>query len=186
VNRLILTKLHLIFAAFMFPAVLMFLATGALYTWGNKGEWRENTQLAQLAVPYADLDEAGLRDAAVTALTVYNLPEPSGSTSTKGDGESRTLEWTGARSEASVVAADDPMFAEVTVREATFHRWLVQLHKAKGSTAFKLYATLLAAVLFLLVASGVVMGLQAKPLRRLTIASSVAGTAAFAGFVLLG
>ena len=66
------------------------------------------------------------------------------------------------------------------------HRWLVQLHKAKGSTFFKVYATALAIVLFLLVLSGVIMGLQVKALRKLTITSSLVGVTGFVGFVLLG
>ena len=62
----------------------------------------------------------------------------------------------------------------------------MQLHKAKGSVWFKIYATTLALVLFLLVASGVIMGLQVKSLRKLTIGSSAIGAAAFVGFVLAG
>jgi len=185
-NRVLLTKLHLIAAAFMFPAVLMFLITGGLYTWGNKGEWRESTELVSLEQPYADQDEAGLRAAALAGLSAADLPEPSGGLNVNGEGAEQSLSWTGARSEASVSATDDPMVAEVAVKEATLHRWLVQLHKAKGSVWFKIYATMLAAVLFLLVASGVVMGLQVKALRRLTVTSSVVGAAAFVGFVLAG
>ena len=44
----------------------------------------------------------------------------------------------------------------------------------------------LSGVAFLLVASGLVLGLQVKPLRRITVASSVAGAVAFFGFVALG
>ena len=185
-NRALLTKLHLIAAAFMFPAVLMFLVTGGLYTWGNKGEWRESTQLVELSQPYEQLDEAGLRAAALEALAMADLPEPSGSLSTSGEGAAQSLTWAGARSEASVRAGNDAATAEVAVKEATMHRWLVQLHKAKGSTWFKVYATMLAIVLFMLVLSGVTMGLQSKPLRRTTITSSIVGVVAFIGFVLLG
>lgn len=185
-NRAFLTKLHLVAAAFMFPAVLMFLVTGALYTWGNKGEWIESTQTVTLSQPYAEQDEAGLRSAALEALAASNLPEPSGSVSVSGEGAEQSLSWTGARSEASVAASADPMVAEVAVKEASVHRWLVQLHKAKGSVWFKLYATALALVLFLLVLSGVIMGLQVKALRRLTITASSVGAMAFVGFVLLG
>lgn len=185
-NRVFLTKLHLIAAAFMFPAVLMFLFTGSLYTWGNKGEWNESTQVVQLAQPYAAQDEAGLRAAALQALAAKDLPEPSGSASLSGEGAEQELAWSGARTDITVAAASDPSAAEVTVREATMHRWLVQLHKAKGSTWFKAYATLLATVLFLLVVSGVVMGLQVRSLRRLTLTSGTLGVLAFVSFVLLG
>lgn len=184
-NRLFLTKLHLVLAAFMFPAVLMFLATGALYTWGSKGAWHEETVAVTLDQPLAS-DEALLKQIALAELARRGLPAPSGTASVSEAGEPASLEWSGARSEASVKATDNPLVAEVTVKQASFHRWLVQLHKAKGSTFFKAYATLLAGVLFLLVLSGVVMGLQSAPLRRLTIGSSLAGAGAFVGFVLLG
>lgn len=185
-SRALLTKLHLIAAAFMFPAVLMFLITGGLYTWGNKGEWNESATTVQLEQPYSALGEADLRDTALAGLATQDLPEPSGSISISGEGFDQSLSWTGARSEASVSATDDPMVAEVAMKEATMHRWLVQLHKAKGSVWFKIYATMLAVVLFLLVASGVVMGLQVKALRNITITSSLVGLVAFAGFVLAG
>ena len=185
-NRALLTKLHLVTAALVFPAVLMFLFTGALYTWGNKGAWYESTQIVQLDRPYASLSEQGLRQAALDALAAGDLPEPSGAFSVDGDANDRTASWVGARSEASVAAGPSASSAEVQLRQASVHRWLVQLHKAKGSVLFKIYATMLAVVLFLLVLSGMVMGLQVKALRRLTLISSAVGTVAFMGFVLLG
>lgn len=184
-SRTFLTKLHLIVAAFMFPAILMFLVTGVLYTWGNKGEWVEETVPVQLDAPLA-ADEGALKAIALAELDKRGLPAPSGSASVSVAGEPVSLQWTGARSEASVTATDDPLVAEVTVKEATIHRNLVQLHKAKGSDVFKVYASFLAFVLFLLVASGLVLGLQVKALRRITVLSSVAGAAAFIGFVSLG
>ena len=184
-SRTFLTKLHLIIAAFMFPAVLMFLVTGVLYTWGNKGDWIEETVSVQLAAPLA-ADEGALKALAVTELDKRGLPSPSGSASVSEPGEPVSLQWTGAKSEASVAATDDPLVAEVTVKEATFHRNFVQLHKAKGSDVFKVYARFLGFVLFLLVASGLVVGLQVKALRRITVLSSVAGAIAFVGFVTMG
>lgn len=184
-NRVFLTKLHLIAAAFMFPAVLMFLVTGALYTWGNKGEWHESTVDVALAAPLASLDEAALKTIVARELEARDIALPSGASSVSGDGEDVSFSWTGARSDVSL-SATDATTAQLTINEASMHRWLVQLHKAKGSTWFKAYATALAVVLFLLVLSGVIMGLQVKNLRKLTINSSLVGIAAFIGFVLLG
>lgn len=185
-NRALLTKLHLVTAALMFPAVVMFLVTGALYTWGNKGEWRESTWDVALEQPYAELDATGLEEAALRALTSEGVSRPSGSISVSGVGEEQSLSWTGARSEVSVRAGAEPNIAQVDVKEASTHRWLVQLHKAKGSVWFKLYATVLAVALFLLVLSGLVMGTQVKALRRLTFLSSLVGLALFVAAVLLG
>lgn len=185
-NRLFLTKLHLVLAAFMFPAILMFLATGALYTWGEKGDWEESSHEVSLSEPYASQNQGALTSIAVQVLLDQGAAIPSGTESLSGEGAEQSLNWTGARSEASVKPTDDPQVAEVTIKQASFHRWLVQLHKAKGSTVFKVYATILATVLFLLVASGLILGLQVKALRRLTLVSSVAGFGAFVIFVLLG
>ncbi|MEP5938758.1 MAG: hypothetical protein ABJ239_10555 [Erythrobacter sp.] len=184
-NRTLLTKLHLGFAAFMFPAVLMFLVTGALYTWGNKGAWHEESASITLSQPLAEQSEGDITSMAVQQLVERDLPMPSGKL-TVSEGEGASLSWIGARSEISIEPGDTPLAANVEVKEASFHRWLVQLHKAKGSTVFKVYASFLAATLFLLVASGIIMGLQVKAMRGLTIGSGVAGLAAFIGFVLMG
>jgi len=185
-NRAVLTKLHLIAAAFMFPAVLMFLVTGGLYTWGNKGEWVETTHLVPLTQPFETQDEAGLKAMAQTALAVDGVALPSGSASLTGHGAQQSMSWVGARSEVAVSLAEDPAMAQVVVKEATLHRWLVQLHKAKGSVWFKVYASALAIVLFMLVASGLIMGLQIRSLRRITVISGLSGAVAFTGFVLMG
>lgn len=184
-NRAFLTKLHLILAAFMFPAVLMFLVTGALYTWGNKGAWYEESATIALSQPLAEQSEGDITNLAVQQLVERDLPMPSGALTVE-TGEGASLTWIGARSEIAMSAGADPLTADVAVKEASFHRWLVQLHKAKGSTVFKVYATILASVLFLLVASGIIMGLQVKALRGITIGSSILGALAFIGAVLLG
>ena len=182
-NRALLTKLHLATAAFMFPAVLLFLVTGGLYTWGNKGAWIEETVPVENAAPLGSLDEAQMVALARDILATRDLPEPSGGLSVE-TGNEAGLTWNGARTEIEIAASDG--VTQATVREASFHRWMVQLHKAKGSTVFKVYATLLALVLAGLVFSGVVLGMQVKALRGLTIGSSIAGLAAFVGFVLAG
>lgn len=184
-NRVFLTKLHLILAAFMFPAVLMFLVTGALYTWGNKGEWHEESASITLAQPLSEQSEGDITSLAVQQLVERGLPIPSGELSVE-TGEGASLTWIGAKSEIALTATDDPLIAQANIKEASLHRNLVQLHKAKGSDYFKVYATILAVVLFLLVLSGIIMGLQVKALRRMTLVSSVLGAVAFVGFVAIG
>ena len=50
-NRMTLIKIHLLLAAFMFPAALMFLVTGGLYTWGYKGSYVDESQTIVLTEP---------------------------------------------------------------------------------------------------------------------------------------
>ena len=184
-NRVFLTKLHLVAAAIMLPAILMFLVTGALYTWGETGEWNEETVTVDLAAPLPR-DEADLRSLAAGVLSDRDVPLPSGKSSVSGEGEDLSFQWTGARSDVSLKATGDPRVAEATIKQASLHRWLVQLHKAKGSVFFKLYATLLALVLLALSVSGVILGLQVRAYRRLTILSSAIGVVGFVAAVLLG
>ena len=58
INRSTLMKTHALLAAFILPAAIMFFVTGALYTWGIKGEYNTNTYELHLKKPIqGELDE---------------------------------------------------------------------------------------------------------------------------------
>ena len=114
------------------------------------------------------------------------LGAPSGGERIRTVGDSWTYEWTGAQRDVAISPGATPNEVKLTVKEASLHRIFVQLHKAKGSTLFKAYATVLAISLFLLVATGLAVGLMAPAFRSLTIWTSGIGLAAFVGAVLLG
>lgn len=180
-NRLFLTKLHLLMAAFLFPAILMFLVTGALYTWGNTGKIVETRREVALAQPVDPGSEQALRAIALAELKTAGLAPPTGKSRLRQSGGSSTFEWTGSRRDVTVEPAADGSTAVVTIKEASLHRTMVQLHKAKAGVAFKVYATVLAIALFLLVVSGLVIGWQTPMLRRMTGLGSIAGLISFAG-----
>ncbi len=182
-SRLVLTKVHLWLAALLFPAIVMFLATGALYTWGITGKTTDVLQVVEIAAPLNAGNEAAMRAIAADALASAGLEEPSGKARVRKTGQSFAFEWTGSRRDVTVEPTADPKAAKVTIKEASLHRVFVQLHKAKGATAFKVYASILATALFLLVATGLLIGLKTPPLRRATILGSVAGLVLFGGMV---
>ena len=182
-SRLFLTKLHLLLAAFMFPVIVMFLATGALYTWGETGKTEDVKAEVALQQPLTADAEDAMRVIAVAQLEAAGLDEPSGGARVRKVGTSFAYEWSGSQRDVVVEPTADPLVAKVTIKEASAHRVLVQLHKAKGGTAFKVYATLLAISLFLLVVTGLILGLQVKLYRRLTVVGSALGAAAFAGLI---
>lgn len=184
-TRLFLTKAHLVIAAFVFPAIAMFLITGGLYTWGNTGKTVDSNYVLQLDAPLAK-DEDALRALASRELVRLDLGAPSGGERIRSVGESWTYEWTGAQRDVAITPGTTPTEAKLTVKEASLHRIFVQLHKAKGSTLFKAYATLLAIGLLLLVASGLAIGFLAPAFRSLTLWTSAVGVAAFVGAVLQG
>ena len=81
-NRALLVRLHVLLAAFMLPAFLMFLVTGALYTWGIRGEYE--TQKIQLVLDAAlPSDQSGLAAIVTRELQVRDLAVPSGNQSLK-------------------------------------------------------------------------------------------------------
>lgn len=185
VSRLFLTKLHLWLAALLFPAMLLFLITGALYTWGITGKTEDSSRAVTLSAPLDADDEAALRKIAQAELEAKGLEEPSGKSRVRKSGSGFTFEWSGSRRDISIESTVDPLVAKVTIKEASLHRTMVQLHKGKGGVLFKIYATVLAVALFLLVATGLIIGLQSPPFRRATIAGSGAGLVAFVGLVLV-
>ncbi len=182
-NRTFLTKLHLWLAAFMFPAIVMFLGTGALYTWGVTGETVDSETAVSIAAPLDADDEAGMRAIAERHLAAEGLALPTGKARVRRMVQGFVYEWTGSRRDILIEPTPDPTIAKVVVKEATPHRVLVQLHKAKASTLFKVYASVLATALFLLVATGLILGLQVKTLRRTTMVGSLAGLAFFIAIV---
>lgn len=183
-SRLFLTKLHLWLAALLFPAMLLFLITGALYTWGITGKTDNSERSVAIAAPLSAENEAALRQIAISELTKAGLSEPSGKARVRKARDSFTYEWTGSQRDITIEPTDNPLMAKVTIKEASLHRTMVQLHKAKGGDLFKIYATVLALALFLLVATGLLIGLKSPPFRRATIIGSATGLVAFVALVV--
>lgn len=184
-TRSTIIKLHLLVAAFMFPAIVMFLGTGAFYTWGITGDYVDTEYPVALRAPLTN-DKDALTAVAMAELARRDIALPSGSPGVRSVGEGFRLEWTGANRDVHLAPTDNPAIGLLTVKETTIHRRLVQLHKAKGATLFKIYATLLALSLFLLVASGLVISLITPAYRSMTLWAGAAGAALFAGAVMLG
>lgn len=182
-SRTLLTKIHLWLAAVLFPAIVMFLVTGGLYTWGVTGKTEDVTREVAIAEPLDPGNEVAMRGIATAALADAGLDEPTGKARVRKTGLGFGYEWTGARRDVTVEPTADPLVAKVTIKEASLHRIMVQLHKAKAGAAFKVYASILAAALFLLVATGLLIGLKSDSLRRSTLLGSAVGLVIFAGFV---
>lgn len=179
-----LIALHLGLAAFMLPAALMFLITGGLYTWGIKGGYSDSVHQLALTQPLS-ADLGALQALARTELAARDLAPPSGTASLKRNGGHFHLEWTGADLDLQLAPTADPRVAELRLRDTSAYRHLVQLHKAKGGTAFKVYAAAFAVSLLLLLLSGLTLAWQLPRYRRLTLGALGAGALGFATALLL-
>ncbi len=178
-NRTNLIKAHLFLATFIFPAVLMFLVTGGLYTWGIKGSYNTQEYSLALAEPLSK-ELPGLKALVEQELQQRSLAFPTGAAKIKSAGDSFAFEWTGSKRDVVLEPTSNELIASLVVKETTWYRNLVQLHKAKGGQLFKIYAAFLAVGLFLVLLTGFITALQTPKYRRLAIYSSLAGLLLFA------
>lgn len=177
-NRPTLMKAHTLLAAFILPVAIMFFVTGAFYTWGIKGEYDTVVHEIKLDQPLQKkLSE--LVSLAEIELTKRNIAVPTGQAKIKKIGDAFKLEWTGANRDIIIQPGAQPLLAQLHIKDTSWYRQLVQLHKAKGGTPFKTYAALLATAMLLLLFSGFVMAWQTPKLRQFTLTSTAAGIAVF-------
>jgi hypothetical protein len=184
VNRLTLTKIHMLLAAFIFPVALMFLVTGGFYTWGIKGSYVSETHQLPLDQPLTD-DQTMLVELTEQTLQQLSIAPPSGGAKVKKVGTSFQLEWTGRARDVVLEPTADPLVAKFTVKETNWYRNFVQLHKAKGGQLFKFYAAILAVSLFSILLSGFLMAMQIPKYRKMSMVAALMGIGLFIVMVSL-
>ena len=178
INRTSLIKVHLILTAFIFPVALMFIVTGAFYTWEIKGSYISDVHMLPLQKPLID-EQQVLVEIVGRELERLSLSRPSGRAKIKKSGTSFQLEWTGSEMDVVLEPTTDELVAKLTIKETTWYRAFVQLHKAKGGQLFKVYAAVMAVSLFIILLSGFVMAWQIPKYRRMALIFSGAGIAIF-------
>jgi hypothetical protein len=154
-----------------------------LYSWGIKGSYSNDVYEVSLSKPLsAEVGE--LTELAETELSSLGIAIPEGKPKLKTYGSHYFLEWTGSSKDITLEPTDNSQSARLTVKNTSWYRNLVQLHKAKGGTAFKVYAVIFAVVLGILLISGFIMAWQTPKLKAATIVSSLIGFISFVAFVI--
>ncbi len=176
-NRsLYIIRIHTVLAGFFLPVAIIFAVTGGLYTFGVKGNYRPLTQTLEVTL----LDESDLSEvhnAAINIITEeFSGKLPSGSPSIKKVGTSWQFEWTGSRADFTLEPTTAAGFYKAVYKPTTWHRYFVQLHKAKGGAPFKFLAGGLALAFISLFASGVLIAFGRPQLRPLLLTSLGLGT----------
>ncbi|NOQ64411.1 MAG: hypothetical protein GQ582_07850 [Methyloprofundus sp.] len=171
-------KLHIILAAIILPGALMFLITGALYTWGEKGSYEVDSYHIQLKQPLQN-NLAGLLTLVTDELTKREIAHPTGAAKVKQLGSSFYFEWTGAKHDIHLEPTDNAKIAKLKIKTTTWHRFFVQLHKAKAGQFFKVYAAVVALGLMTLFITGFIMAWQLKKYRPLLLSSTATGLVLF-------
>lgn len=183
-NRMTMMKVHALLAAFVLPVACMFIITGALYTWGVTGGYVNDRYDIQLSEPL----EANLIELTALAegeIEKRGLDNPTGKAKVKVSGAHFRLEWTGSTMDVVVEPTSNPNVAKLTVKNASWYRNFVQLHKAKGGVLFKIYAAILSLSILVILLSGFVMALNTPTLRKMSIVTLLLGFGSFVVLVLL-
>ncbi len=170
---------HVVFAGFFLPAALTFAITGGLYTFGIRGSYETKS----LEIPLTLQTDPNLPELISVAKQVllehFHGEVPSGEPAVKKTGTSWNFEWTGARADFVLEPTTNSGVYKVSLKKTGFHRFFVQLHKAKGGWPFKVLAGGLAVAFVLLFASGVAIALTRPRETKRLIYSLSAGTAVF-------
>lgn len=177
-TRIQLMKVHAVLAALTLPVAIMFMITGALYTWGIKGGYTNEVYDVQLTEELQP-KLAPLTSLAILELDKLEIAHPTGNARVKTMGDAFILEWTGSTRDIRLEPSANKMVAKLTIKETSGYRNLVQLHKAKGGVVFKVYAAFFAIVMCLLLLSGFIMAWQTPKLKRITLGASVVGLGSF-------
>ncbi|MGB3665964.1 MAG: hypothetical protein WA963_03295 [Bermanella sp.] len=183
-KRTQLINLHLILAALLLPAIAMFSITGGLYTWGVKGSYDTETFKLPIAQPLKG-DLASMVAFAQQEMDKQQQAYPTGAAKLKSNGHTHILEWTGSDLDINLSTDKNSRQAQLAIKHTSAHRYLVQLHKAKGGSLFKLYAAIMAFGVLIIMLSGVLMGLGMPKYRNTTWLALGAGIAIWLGAVSL-
>jgi len=183
-NRSILMKAHAVLAAFILPVAIMFFVTGAFYTWGIKGSYDTTALELHLEKPIHN-DLTALVALTKKELKKQNISMPSGKAKIKTIGASYRLEWTGSDIDIILEPTSQPLLAKLVIKNTSWYRQFVQLHKAKGGAPFKVYAAVFATALLLLLITGFIMAWKTPKLRKLTLMSASLGIVVFTIMILL-
>ena len=177
-NRSVLMKAHAALAAFILPVAIMFFVTGAFYTWGVKGSYETTAHEVHLQ-KHIQSDLAELVTLATKELKKQNVEVPTGQAKIKKIGNAFMLEWTGSNRDVILEPTANPLIAKLKIKDTSWYRQFVQLHKAKGGGLFKVYAAVFAIALLCILITGFIMAWQTPKLRKLTLLSASSGIVAF-------
>ncbi len=178
-TRQLIILAHVVLAGFFLPMALVYSVTGGLYTFGITGSY--DTQTAEVPMTVSEsptLDE-------VTLLAEEHLKSqqivdrPTGKLSLKKMGTSWQMEWTGSNFDFTIEPTRAAGVFKASIKKTTWHRFFVQLHKAKGGFPFKVLAGGLALCFILLFASGVAMAFTSPKLKKNLYLSFALGLVTF-------
>lgn len=168
-SRKFIVTIHLAFAAFFSPVLLVVAISGGLYLIGEKGDViKEEIYKGELAgYDFMAKDrESMIRQFLKTNNIDHEFEYAKG-------GDQFTITRPTSKQHLAFELKQDQLI--VTKRTPNFIFAIIELHKGHGPTAFKTYQKMMAIGLIVILASGLYLGLLSPGYRRKTIVFSGLG-----------
>jgi len=177
-NRKTLISLHLILAAFFAPILIITGLSGGLYLIGEKGEVKKEIVYQGLIGEF-NFTGKSKRQQVREFIRVNKLKQDF--EYLKGDAKTFVTRPT---SKQHLMFKVNKKQLIVTKRTPNFIASIVELHKGHGSRAFKTFQKFMAIGLFLILVSGLFLGLTSPLLRNKTLLISGIGLLSFLFFAV--
>lgn len=176
---------HVVLAGFFLPAAVMFSITGGLYTFSITGKYNTSAQPVSLVFTEEPTVSEAQEASKSYLLSSGKSSMPTGKASIKKMGTSWSFEWTGADYDFILEPTEEAGVYKASIKDTTWHRYFVQLHKAKGGFPFKVLAGGLAVAFLLMFVSGVALAATLPRMRKPLYMSVALGFIAFFGLAFL-
>jgi uncharacterized iron-regulated membrane protein len=178
-TRKTLITIHLYLAAFFAPMVFLVAISGGLYLLDIKGGVARETVVGPVASSFDPKSETLKQDVDAVLAEAgiefdYEYLRAGSSSVVTRPTSKRHYVFSVADGQLSVVRQDP-----------TFQKRMIELHKGHGPQWFKTFQKVFALGLFVIVFSGLWLGLTSPPMKRKTLITSVSGLAVFLALMLL-
>jgi len=165
VSRFKIMQLHMLLSSFVFPAVLLYVISGALYTLDVKGSISKQTFTVTLEKPFEPNLE-WLMGVTEKTLVDKALVLPDGASYLKKSKDGYKFHWGDLRYSVTAVAKKDASLVEFTYRDRSILTQVMRIHRAEAGIAFKFISIMTVLGLILVFVSGLYMAYTVPKFRN--------------------
>ena len=173
-SRSKIVQLHILLSSFVFPAVLIYVVSGALYTLNVKGSVAKQMFTVALEKPFEPNLEQLTRVIEKT-LVAKALVLPDGDSYLKKSKDGYKFHWGDLRYSVTGDLKKDTSLVEFTYRERSPLTQVMRIHRAEAGTAFKFVSIMVVLGLLLVFVSGFYMAYTIPKFRNSSLIATGLG-----------
>jgi hypothetical protein len=165
VSRFKIMQWHMLLSSFVFPAVLLYVISGALYTLDVKGSIAKQMFTVALEKPFEPNLEL-LMEVTEKTLIDKALVLPDGASYLKKSKDGYKFHWGDLRYSVTAAVKKDASSIEFTYRDRSMLTQIMRIHRAEAGIAFKFISIMAALGLLLVFVSGLYMAYTVPKFRN--------------------